>query len=275
VLSFLAKHPRESFTLSRLSRELEMNPATAHAMLTELVNHRFLIRHPEDKTFSLGPALVEIGAAAVAEPTSVLPYASREMANVAHIVGRQCLATAIVGDELVIMAAAGKPDPFGLTVSVGHRFPFTPPLGLVFLAGASDAGFAEWLTRSGADTGREHEYRRTVASILRVGYAIGLRDPEARLPSAAREPRASGQRRGSGDLNGSHLYAINYIAAPIYRADGFVVLSLHLAYFGDSVTGADAHQHASVLRAASMRVTESIHGSPPNPERLPASETTS
>ena len=58
VLDFLAAHPDDRFTLSELARRLELNKATAHALLVTLTDSGYLLRHPTDMTYSLGPALI-------------------------------------------------------------------------------------------------------------------------------------------------------------------------------------------------------------------------
>lgn len=73
VLEFLAAQPDDRFTLSELSRACRLNKATAHAMLVELTASGLLLRHAEDKRYSLGPRLVHFGQAArsslAAEPS--------------------------------------------------------------------------------------------------------------------------------------------------------------------------------------------------------------
>jgi DNA-binding IclR family transcriptional regulator len=64
VLEFLAARPDERFTLSELARGCDLNKATAHALLTELTARGVLLRHPDEKRYSLGPRLVPVGDAA-------------------------------------------------------------------------------------------------------------------------------------------------------------------------------------------------------------------
>ena len=64
LLDFLAAHPDERFGLSDLARRLDINKATAHALTAALTNAGYLLRHPVDKRYSLGPALIAIGNAA-------------------------------------------------------------------------------------------------------------------------------------------------------------------------------------------------------------------
>ena len=259
-----------------------MNAATAHAMLNALVEARFLLRHPRDKTFALGPAMVQIGAAAAARSTAILPYASDEMEGVARQLDRQCLATAIVGNELVILAAVGPPGPMGLTVSVGHRFPFAPPIGAVFLSSASDAEIRDWLVNG--NTPPESDpvdlFYDAVRSVRKRGYSVGLSDAfsQRRLMETVRATvDPGGQPDGdvptllhriaeqyvAKDLRHNQVYLANHVAAPIFANDGSVILALHVIYFGDTVTGARLHHDATTLLGAAHRVTAAIHGSAP------------
>ena len=64
VLELLADHPDERFTLSEVARRCGLNKATAHALLSALTAHGILLRHPDEKRYSLGPRLVAIGDAA-------------------------------------------------------------------------------------------------------------------------------------------------------------------------------------------------------------------
>src|ERR1039458_5209422 len=58
VLNFLASHPGESFTLSELSRHLNLNMASGLSVLKALTDAGYVHRHDSHKTYSLGPALV-------------------------------------------------------------------------------------------------------------------------------------------------------------------------------------------------------------------------
>src|SRR5690606_24860778 len=61
VLELMAAHPDERFTLSEVARRCGLNKATAHALLSALTARGVLVRHPDEKRYSLGPRLVAIG----------------------------------------------------------------------------------------------------------------------------------------------------------------------------------------------------------------------
>lgn len=57
-----------------------------------------------------------------------------EVVRIAEAVGTECIATAIVGGDIVIVAVAGKPRHGQSATRGGQRIPFVPPLGNVFVA---------------------------------------------------------------------------------------------------------------------------------------------
>ena len=101
VLNFLASHPGESFTLSELSRHLDLNMASGLSALKALTDAGYVHRHHSHKTYSLGPALVAVGFAALSH-YQVIEITLDEMGHLAADCGTECVASVVVGDEIVI-----------------------------------------------------------------------------------------------------------------------------------------------------------------------------
>ncbi|MCU1460536.1 MAG: transcriptional regulator, IclR family [Acidimicrobiales bacterium] len=278
LLEFLAVHPNEAFSLSELARRLDINKATGHAMVAALTDAGYLLRHPVDKTYSLGPALIAIGNAAGARQFEVVDYARREMDQLARELRVQCVASAEMGDEIVLLARSGETEPLSLSVPVGQRLPLVPPLGTVFLAWESPDAIDRWLRRLGPRSGNAAlaRYREAVATVRRRGYSIGLE------PAPAPGPRASRGRRMLRDaavevvedhphdeyilleLENAASYRLSHIAAPVFGADGRVALALTLMGFRHQLSADQVPEHAARLRQATLAVTRSIHGRLPN-----------
>jgi DNA-binding IclR family transcriptional regulator len=283
VLDFLAAHPDERFTLSELARRLELNKATAHALLVTLSDNGYLLRHPTEMTYSLGPALIALGSAAQGRFPAV-DFARDVMRSLSEELGLEVLASAAVDWEIVILARAGTPLPLGASVPLGQRLPIVPPIGSVFVAWADDDEVDQWLRRVGADAAfaeLEH-HRSSLAAIRERGYAVAL-EPDAReqlgdaLAQLAGDARAT-KVRGVieqviaelsheeyllGDLDPRATYRVNTMGAPVFGPEGDVVLALFLVGFRGRLTGAEIEDHGERLLHATRAVTKSIHGTPP------------
>src|SRR5207245_4534029 len=115
VLNLLAAHPQQRYTLSEIARDLKLNKATLHAILGALTDEGYLVRDPAAKSYALGPALVALGNSAV----STYPAAEcavPEMRALTDELGLDCVASAAISDEIVILARAGVPRPFGVYI---------------------------------------------------------------------------------------------------------------------------------------------------------------
>jgi DNA-binding IclR family transcriptional regulator len=277
VLLLLSRHPDESFSLSEICRRLDMNVATAHALLNSLTATRFLLRHPTTKRYSLGPALVQVGAAASGGGViAAIEHSRTETVHVAETLGRQCVASRVLGDEIVIVIKSGVVGPLGLTIDVGQRLRYTSPFGSVFAAWSDQAEIARWLERQQAELDPEALRRCLVAlSVVRArGYAVGLiSDPSLmnmiwNVPITPFDERITDQvfteieRRDYylTELRPSETYPVSNIAAPVIGPSGMVLLALAVPYFGEILSGADIESHAETIRDAANRVSQAIGG---------------
>lgn len=58
------KQPQKSFSLAQLSASVGLPPSTTHRMLQTLCEHNYVVRDERAHLYSLGPALISLGAAA-------------------------------------------------------------------------------------------------------------------------------------------------------------------------------------------------------------------
>jgi len=285
LLDFLALHRGEAFSLSQLAHHLELNKATAHAMLSALTEAAYLVRHPVEKVYTLGPALVAVGdAAAATRPIEVTQFAREAMRSLVDEFGVQCTASAALGSSIVILACSGAPEPLSFTVQVGQRLPFVPPLGTVFVAWSSPAEIDTWLRRVGASA-REEElerYRAALATVRQRGYSVGL-EAEARVRLAQAitdgEPRLVNlvNELGQGeylllDLEHAASYRLSMLSAPVFGPNGQVEFALTLLGFGDPIRSDRLARCADRLVCATRTVTAAIRGREPrrSPQLLEA-----
>ena len=272
ILDFLGAHPDDTYSLSDLCRHTGVTKATAHSVLSTLVDAGYLLRHPVEKTYGLGPALVALGSAAAANRMRVVDFARPEMERLAAETGALVVASAVMGDEIVFLAKEGEPEPFSVSVEVGQRLPLVPPLGTVFLAWSDADEIDRWLRKLGPDAPERklRKYRSAVEAVRERGYSIGLDlDAPVRLGAAL-----EGDRRARAklfeelshgeyqllELERAASYRLSHIAAPVFGPDGGVVLSLNLLGFGSRLPADRVPELADQLVAAALTVTKSIHG---------------
>jgi DNA-binding IclR family transcriptional regulator len=282
LLKFLAEHPRERYSLSDLSRLLDFNKATCHAMLLELVDEGMLIRRPTDKTYMLGPALVALGTAAAQDAHEALEAARAEMAAIHAESDVSCVAVGRVGTEMVIMGRRDVDRPLFGYLPVGNRSPLVPPYGKDFLAWAPEEEVEAWLDRAEpalSDEEREGYYQDLERVRITGYHATTL--PQATmlarmmrlldgLPGAAELRNAVAQtaRRHGEDIVvplEEAPAAVLAVRAPIFGPSGQVVLTLSIGQFAGGSTGTDVRRHAERLLVGTRRVTEALRGAEPFP----------
>lgn len=275
VLDYLAAHPGEAFSLSELARRLDLNKATAHALLNTLTEAGYLLRHPTRLTFQLGPALIALGAAAQGQYEAA-DFAREEMRALTDELGLECLATTAVGDEMLIVSRSGPPRSLN-SVQPGQRLPLTPPLGSVFMAWAGEDDIERWLGRAPVEDAEQ--YRAGLEAVRRRGYAVGLEaDPRATLGRALRGLADDAPARRLVDqlldevghqeyilttIERQGRYLVNHLVAPVFGPDGDVVLALSLFGFAGAITGKQVETYGERLLEATRNVTKSIHGREP------------
>lgn len=287
VLEFMAARPDERFTLSELARGCDLNKATAHALLTELAARGVLLRHPDEKRYSLGPRLVPVGTAAQRgyQAQDFTPGVLRRLASSTG------LATAALvmephGDHATVV---GRSDP-DMPPPVPQRWPLVPPNGAVFYAWADEPSVEAWLARSPAIASVQ-EALTALEAARRLGVVIGAAIPEwyrlssllaersaMTVPVGASHEAANGSQsalrdalwhlaRSSPlitDIDPDASYRAAYVAAPVFDQDGSVILAVVAG--GEPVrprVGRELAALADRVSAAADELTATSHGRRP------------
>ena len=283
LINFFAAHPTESFTLSEVVDQLSLSAGSAHRALKALTDTRYLARHPKHKTYSLGLALVAIGQAAL-ERHPAVNIARAEMAKLTADLDLQCVATALVGDELMSLAKTGDtPADQGIR-HVGERRPFVPPLGLGHAAWSTperiDAYLAKIASRSARrDAEMRAHMRKSLAAIRARGYALAANGPAMKsvwqmiweYATHFRNERYWAQmHRLLGALSNDELQLLSldhvgaarvaYISAPVFSPSGEVLLSISLSGFTRKLDARAVARIAERVCEAAARVTDSARG---------------
>jgi DNA-binding IclR family transcriptional regulator len=286
-MTFLAHHRGQAFTLSELSRQLDINKATTHGMVAELVDTGWLWRDPVRKTFRLGPGLIAIANAAASTYQDAVDVGRIELRQMAEKLGIACSASAVIGDEIVIVAIEGPPAPFGVAGEVGHRVELAPPLGALFVAWANTEAHEHWLARAepGSDEAllrhhlrtldiirqRGYEFTRQVYSRQRLSQALlsltkGMPSRQARLAVGRllEELREEENDRSILDIQDDAVYEDGFLSAPVFDGSGQVIIAVSLIGFGTPLTGVQVAERAGHLLATANAITRQIGGSPPS-----------
>jgi DNA-binding IclR family transcriptional regulator len=275
VLELLATHPDQRFTLSEVARRCQLNKATAHALLNALSDRGVLLRHPQEKRYSLGPRLIAIGEAARHGYTAV-DFAPAVLSSLAGNTGLWARAWRVVGEHVVAVASAGGPA--SRSASPARR-PLVPPAGATFMAWSDGPSVEAWLARAGA-----LEVVRLAVEAMPVirgqRYSVTLSSPEWRAltgaepesgaeaddPSVRRSLLAALGRQSllAPSLDESRRYQPAEIESPVFDVDGRVELVISLTCAADRVmTGAELRRLALAVVGAADDLTTAVYGRRP------------
>jgi DNA-binding IclR family transcriptional regulator len=274
VLELLADHPDERFTLSEVARRCGLNKATAHALLSALTAHGILLRHPEEKRYSLGPRLIAIGDAAH-RGYSAIDFAPYVLGRLAVDTALQATAARLEGDAISVIARSGG----GMDEPTPPRLPHIPPLGALFMAWSDEPSIEAWLARAPASEVVGHVLE-ALPAIRDRGYAVTLATPERQRLMGVGAGRLSHDevrallaefgRRGAlvTDLDPAGSYPVANVAAPVFRADGGVDLAVAASApaeeeGGVTMTGAEVATLGNRVVAAAQELTFAVHGRRP------------
>ena len=258
ILDFMADHPSLAFALTDLVRALRLSRATCHALLTGLVDVGYLYR-TSDKTYVLGPALAKVGKAAL-HNLSPLQVAQPELRALADEFDVVSSAFFLEGDTIVSRERAASISHVGYSLPLGTRVKLMPRSIPVFFAWSPDEADA-WLARcdppldeaqraaimGGMAFAREHGF----AALMRTDLGDG--DPD----TAAFDVVGDSKDRPIAILTQivpEKRYALSSLTAPVFNASGKVEFVVGLMGFTRAMTGAEAFDTATALRAACGRI---------------------
>jgi DNA-binding IclR family transcriptional regulator len=273
LLDFLATRPGEAFSLSELARRLSLQKSTVHAVVTTLADAGYLARHPVEKTYTLGPALVTIGNAATVrlrvDPTE---HARVEMRRVSDELEGQCAAAVVVGTDILVVAHTGTREPLRERLDIGQRMPLAPPLGTVFVAWRARAEIDSWLRslQARASAAERTRARRAVDTVRGRGYSIALaadRRREGDHPDGASAPEH--EEDVLLGLDGAIDCRMTLVTAPVFGDDAQPVMALAAFGLPGPTDGPVLARTGARLAAAADEVTRAVHGRFPDDAHRP------
>jgi DNA-binding IclR family transcriptional regulator len=276
LLDFLAARPYEAFTLSELAAAVEISPASALAILHALAGAGYVRRHPVQKTYVLGPALVVVGEAARARHR-LLDAATAEIELIAAETHAECSVGVAAGHDMLIVAIAGRPAVDIADVRVGERVPFRPPWGAVQVAWESEETIAEWVARAAPSPDLEAQLHDALAAIRARGYSLG-RESDARIQFGSAMRRLVDHPTERLDEEAAErLFAelarglivepregdpVNTVSAPVFDNSGQVAMQLSLQGFPTDLPLAQVHAFGERLRAGAVAIARQAAAAP-------------
>ena len=276
VLDFLARHPRDSFGLSELSRRTGLSKPTCLGIVTTLTASGYLLRDSVDKTYRLGPALIALGHTAQ-ESLRISPAARDELRRLSASSHTAAALSAVIDDRITLLELVGPPG-VDVGVRVGQSYPFGPPVGLMFVLW-DDGALQRWLAKEPTIPSRTDTQRlaRVIADCRTSGYLVERLTPGGRrlyamlagmssnLPDELRALLGEmisdiGERVYlRGETGTAKRHDISVISAPVYDHHGRQVMVVSLQ-IGRALTDTEISRHAKSLLITGAALTAQLGG---------------
>ena len=199
------------------------------------------------------------------------------MEAVAEELEVECVASAVVGDEMVLVARAGTLQSERLPTAVGQRIPFEPPMGTAFVAWAGEAARKAWFERLGAAKDDETiaALERTLLEVREAGYSVARghrwhkeaaevlvrEQPDQRRDETAQEMhRLIATLPADYESPRADADDVRTVNTPVFGPQGSVVLVLSVTVAGRRTLAADLPWTVERLKTAAAAVTKALEG---------------
>lgn len=287
ILDLLMANPNQAFGLTEMTRRLNLNKATCHAILTTMATYGFLVQHPKTKAYRLGPSIIAAGNAAFAQ-FPVLEYARPALESLENDLDIGFAVTGRSKSHVVLLALYGNATALIDNFQLGLRLPNVAPIGACFTAWSPAKHLESWLSAAHEARG---EYNEKLDQFLRMSV-IGIR---------ARGFEVTLQTRAEADLHESlsriqnawnladleeitrdyqialcdeqvHLdridpkamYNVSTINVPVFAYKQMPAMCFAAGSFSKPVSGAEIERIAARMLEAAEEVTQVArsHGQP-------------
>jgi DNA-binding IclR family transcriptional regulator len=276
ILDLLMANPGQAFGLTEMTRRLNLNKATCHAILTTMANYGFLVQHPRTKAYRLGPSIMAAGNAAFVE-FPVLEYARPALEALGNESEMGFGVTGRTPKHLVLLALYGAAAPVG-NFQLGLRLPNTGPIGAAFIAWSPAKSLEAWLTRAHESIGNYYEkldqrLRMSVIGIRARGYEVTLKTKaESDLFTDLKEINNSWNLQSLEEVTHKyqaglcnehyHLdriepkvqYDVSTITVPVFAYKQMPALCFAAGIINNSISGSDIEDIANRLKQAAEEV---------------------
>ncbi|MEC3978023.1 flavin reductase [Amycolatopsis sp. H20-H5] len=221
-------------------------------------------------------SLAAAGEADLVEHLRLVDVARPIMEDLAERNRVECLASAAVSEDIVLLATAGTPAGGRTYSRVGQRLPHIPPLGTALVAWSEPATQA-WIARAGDTATRQHDPQQLVDRVRARGWSVAtwsdsLRKLESSVddttlhgltPHGRRAVRQLVDQLGSehepDDLHDPNQhYRIRSVSVPVFDARQRVVMQLTVDGLPPDAAHADVDLYVTHLTHAAERVSRAL-----------------
>jgi DNA-binding IclR family transcriptional regulator len=279
ILDLLMANPHQAFGLTEMTRRLNLNKATCHAILTTMATYGFLVQHPKTKAYRLGPSIMAAGNAAFAQ-FPVLEYARPALESLESDLDLGFGVTARSKSHLVLLALYGSATSLIDNFQLGLRLPNIAPIGACFTAWSPAKHLQAWLTAAHEARGEYNErldqrLRMSVIGIRARGYEVVLKTrAETQLYEDLRhiqtawnladleEVTARYQRELCDEqvhldrIDPRARYEVSTITVPVFAQKQLPALCFTAGSFAKPLPGSEIENIAARMGAAANEVAE-------------------
>jgi flavin reductase (DIM6/NTAB) family NADH-FMN oxidoreductase RutF len=201
------------------------------------------------------------------------------MESLAQELEVECVASAVVSGDMVLIARAGSLGTERLPTAVGQRIPFEPPMGTAFVAWAPESAQRAWFERLGAagSPATIEALQQTLSDVRRHHYSVGrghrwhsrAAQVLSHAPDEQRDETASAMHKLISTLPPDYERPsvdtddVRTVSTPVFGPGGVVVMVLSVTVAGRRSLAADLEFTVKRLRAAADAVTKALDGAEP------------
>ncbi len=267
-------------SLSEIARRTNVNKSSMYSMLLALTKSGWLLRHPDLKTFHLGPELAALGRIA-GDQLPVLELARPVMLDLVDRLGVSCRAYRRFGTVSVLVDAVVRDG--NVSLVRGQQFPIHPPFGVIFVAWDPAPDIESWLNSGDEQlTGASLEALRHLLSTVQTrGYLLRASREDSPgsnelLQQVNRSLEVSAARRWellellalvqaarikeavSTALEPDVTYRVSGIDVAVRDSSGRAVLALQFGPFPTPLLAETVELHAETIRQAVAPISASL-----------------
>jgi len=278
ILDLLMANPHQAFGLTEMTRRLNLNKATCHAILTTMATYGFLVQHPKTKAYRLGPSIIAAGNAAFAQ-FPVLEYARPALESLENDLDIGFAVTGRSKSHIVLLALYGSASALIDSFQLGLRLPNVAPIGACFTAWSPAKHLEAWLTAAhdacgGYNEKLDQHLRMSVIGIRARGYEIVLKTrAETELHENLKHIQTAWNLKDLEEVTENyqralcqeqvHLdridpkaqYEVSTINVPVFAYKQLPALCFAAGSFHKPISGAEIERVASRMQSAAEEVT--------------------